>query len=39
MTTSQNPTLDTFKGLFNESEFVYRHLGSNDSKQQSTLSC
>jgi len=33
MSTLQNPTLDTFKGLFNESEFVYRHLGSNDSKQ------
>lgn len=26
MTISQNPTFDTFKGLFNEAEFVYRHL-------------
>ncbi|TXD98284.1 aminomethyl-transferring glycine dehydrogenase [Psychrobacter frigidicola] len=37
MTTSQNPTLDTFEGLFNESEFVYRHLGSNDDKQADML--
>jgi glycine dehydrogenase len=37
MTTSQKPTFDTFKGLFNESEFVYRHLGSNDSKQADML--
>ncbi|KAA0925542.1 aminomethyl-transferring glycine dehydrogenase [Psychrobacter sp. ANT_H56B] len=38
MTISQNPTLDTFKGLFNEAEFVYRHLGSNDAKQADLLS-
>ena len=38
MTISQNPALDTFKGLFNEAEFVYRHLGSNDSKQADLLS-
>jgi len=37
MTTSEKPTFDTFKGLFNESEFVYRHLGSNDSKQADML--
>ncbi|MBP2280459.1 glycine dehydrogenase [Psychrobacter sp. PL19] len=37
MTTSQSPTFDTFKGLFNESEFVYRHLGSNDDKQAAML--
>ncbi|MBO1530962.1 aminomethyl-transferring glycine dehydrogenase [Psychrobacter sp. F1192] len=37
MTTSQNPTLDTFEGLFNEAEFVYRHLGSNDAKQADLL--
>ena len=37
MSTSQNPTLDTFEGLFNESEFVYRHLGSNDDKQADML--
>ncbi|WP_201615927.1 aminomethyl-transferring glycine dehydrogenase [Psychrobacter urativorans] len=37
MSTSENPTLDTFKGLFNESEFVYRHLGSNDTKQAKML--
>ena len=37
MTTSQNPTLDTFEGLFNESEFVYRHLGSNNDKQAEML--
>ncbi|WP_296135939.1 hypothetical protein [Psychrobacter sp. B29-1] len=28
MTISQNPSFDTFQGLFNEAEFVYRHLGS-----------
>ncbi|WP_133105317.1 aminomethyl-transferring glycine dehydrogenase [Psychrobacter sp. S4(2024)] len=38
MTISQNPTLDTFEGLFNEAEFVYRHLGSNDAKQADLLS-
>ena len=38
MTISQNPTLDTFEGLFNEAEFVYRHLGSNDVKQADLLS-
>ena len=38
MTISQNPALDTFKGLFNEAEFVYRHLGSNDAKQADLLS-
>lgn len=38
MTTSQNPTLKTFEGLFNESEFVYRHLGSNETKQADLLS-
>ena len=38
MTTSQKPTFDTFKGLFNESEFVYRHLGSNETKQADLLS-
>jgi len=38
MTTSQKPTFDTFKGLFNESEFVYRHLGSNEIKQADLLS-
>ncbi len=38
MTTSQNPTLDTFDGLFNEAEFVYRHLGSNETKQADLLS-
>ena len=38
MTISQNPTFDTFKGLFNEAEFVYRHLGSNDAKQADLLS-
>ncbi|WP_201575135.1 aminomethyl-transferring glycine dehydrogenase [Psychrobacter sp. H8-1] len=38
MTISQNPTLDTFEGLFNEAEFVYRHLGSNDTKQAALLS-
>ena len=38
MTTSQKPTFDTFKGLFNESEFVYRHLGSNKTKQADLLS-
>ncbi|MEK6202858.1 MAG: aminomethyl-transferring glycine dehydrogenase [Psychrobacter sp.] len=37
MTISQNPALDTFKGLFNEAEFVYRHLGSNDAKQADLL--
>ena len=37
MTISQNPTFDTFQGLFNEAEFVYRHLGSNDSKQADLL--
>ena len=37
MSTSQNPTLDTFKGLFNESEFIYRHLGSNNDKQADML--
>ena len=37
MTTSQNPTLKTFEGLFNESEFVYRHLGSNETKQADLL--
>ena len=38
MTISQNPTFDTFQGLFNEAEFVYRHLGSNDDKQADLLS-
>ena len=38
MTISQNPTFDTFQGLFNEAEFVYRHLGSNDAKQADLLS-
>ena len=38
MSTAQNPTLDTFEGLFNESEFIYRHLGSNDAKQAHMLS-
>ena len=38
MTISQNPTFDTFKGLFNEAEFIYRHLGSNDTKQAELLS-
>ncbi|MGM8908625.1 aminomethyl-transferring glycine dehydrogenase [Psychrobacter sp. 1U1] len=38
MTHSQKPTFDTFKGLFNETEFVYRHLGSNDAKQADMLS-
>lgn len=38
MTISQNPTFDTFQGLFNEAEFVYRHLGSNDTKQADLLS-
>ena len=38
MTISQNPTFDTFQGLFNEAEFVYRHLGSNDTKQAKLLS-
>ena len=38
MTISQNPTFDTFTGLFNEAEFVYRHLGSNDDKQADLLS-
>ncbi|WP_296243200.1 MULTISPECIES: aminomethyl-transferring glycine dehydrogenase [unclassified Psychrobacter] len=38
MTISQNPTFDTFQGLFNEAEFVYRHLGSNESKQADLLS-
>ncbi|ABE74586.1 aminomethyl-transferring glycine dehydrogenase [Psychrobacter cryohalolentis] len=38
MTISQNPALDTFEGLFNEAEFVYRHLGSNDAKQADLLS-
>lgn len=38
MTISQNPTFDTFKGLFNEAEFVYRHLGSNETKQADLLS-
>ncbi|WP_435949250.1 aminomethyl-transferring glycine dehydrogenase [Psychrobacter sp. DM8] len=38
MTLSQQPTFDTFKGLFNEAEFVYRHLGSNDAKQADLLS-
>lgn len=33
MTTSINPAFASFKGLFNESEFVYRHLGSDDDKQ------
>lgn len=37
MTISQNPTFDTFQGLFNEAEFVYRHLGSNDTKQADLL--
>lgn len=37
MTISQNPTFDTFQGLFNEAEFVYRHLGSNDTKQTDLL--
>lgn len=37
MTISQNPTFDTFQGLFNEAEFVYRHLGSNDAKQADLL--
>ena len=38
MTISQNPTFDTFQGLFNEAEFVYRHLGSNNAKQADLLS-
>ena len=38
MTISQNPTFDTFTGLFNEAEFVYRHLGSNNAKQADLLS-
>ncbi|WP_435978812.1 aminomethyl-transferring glycine dehydrogenase [Psychrobacter sp. DM4] len=38
MTISQQPTFDTFKGLFNEAEFVYRHLGSNGTKQADLLS-
>ena len=38
MTTSQIPTFDTFDGLFNEAEFIYRHLGSNDDKQADMLS-
>ncbi|WP_201583940.1 aminomethyl-transferring glycine dehydrogenase [Psychrobacter immobilis] len=38
MTISQNPTFDTFQGLFNEAEFVYRHLGSNETKQADLLS-
>ncbi|MGP5500883.1 aminomethyl-transferring glycine dehydrogenase [Psychrobacter faecalis] len=37
MTISQNPTFDTFQGLFNEAEFVYRHLGSNVAKQADLL--
>lgn len=37
MTTSQSPTFDTFQGLFNEAEFVYRHLGANDTKQAELL--
>ena len=37
MTISQNPTFDTFQGLFNEAEFVYRHLGSNEAKQAELL--
>ena len=37
MTISQKPTFDTFQGLFNEAEFVYRHLGSNDAKQAELL--
>lgn len=37
MTISQNPTFDTFQGLFNEAEFVYRHLGSNETKQADLL--
>ncbi len=37
MTISQNPTFDTFQGLFNEAEFVYRHLGSNEAKQADLL--
>ncbi len=37
MTSSYNPTFDTFEGLFNESEFVYRHLGSNETKQADLL--
>ena len=38
MTISQNPSFDTFQGLFNEAEFVYRHLGSNETKQAELLS-
>lgn len=38
MTISQNPSFDTFQGLFNEAEFVYRHLGSNETKQADLLS-
>ncbi len=37
MAISQNPTFDTFQGLFNEAEFVYRHLGSNEAKQADLL--
>ena len=37
MTISQKPTFDTFQGLFNEAEFVYRHLGSNEAKQADLL--
>ncbi|WP_199508571.1 MULTISPECIES: aminomethyl-transferring glycine dehydrogenase [unclassified Psychrobacter] len=38
MTLSQRPTFATFQGLFNDAEFVYRHLGSNDEIQQEMLS-
>ncbi|WP_186474226.1 aminomethyl-transferring glycine dehydrogenase [Psychrobacter sp. KCTC 72983] len=38
MTISQNPSFDTFQGLFNEAEFVYRHLGSDETKQADLLS-
>ncbi|GAA0311660.1 aminomethyl-transferring glycine dehydrogenase [Psychrobacter aestuarii] len=38
MTLSQRPTFATFQGLFNDAEFVYRHLGSNDEMQQEMLS-
>ncbi|WP_169392866.1 MULTISPECIES: aminomethyl-transferring glycine dehydrogenase [Psychrobacter] len=33
MTTAKHAAFDSFKGLFNETEFVYRHLGSDDDKQ------
>ncbi|WP_201535794.1 aminomethyl-transferring glycine dehydrogenase [Psychrobacter ciconiae] len=38
MTTAKNPDFDSFKGLFNEKEFVYRHLGSDEAHQAVMLS-